>query len=156
MTVISTENSGGGLPFSGLFSHEQIYTVHLDMRRTETDPAPSWALEFALLNTEDPASSSRNGSLSHEGLILPFPAVKEQPVLPAELVRKHLRSLIVVYAVINVGGKMEQMSVKESPDAQLNGPLLQALSKWIFRPARPNGEPIAVKALFGIPLWLPE
>ncbi len=156
MTVISTENSGGGLPFSGVFSHEQIYTVYLDMRRTEADTAPSWALEFALLNTTDPASASADMRLGTEGLILPFPAVKKQPELPAELIREHLRSLMIVYAVINTEGKMEQLSVKESPDAKLNEPMLGALSQWIFRPARLNGESVAVKVLIGIPLWLPE
>jgi hypothetical protein len=157
LTVISTENSGGGLPFFGVFSNEQIYTVYLDMRSTELDRAPSWTLEFAVLqNTPNPASVSQNPGRSLEGLVLPFPAVKEQPVLPAELVRKHLRAMVIVYAVINTEGKMEQMVVKESPDALLNEPVLSSLRKWVFRPARLNGEPVAVKALVGIPLWSPE
>jgi hypothetical protein len=157
VTVISTENSGGGLPFFGVFSHEQIYTVYLDMRRAEADPAPAWTLEFAILqDTADPANESKDRSRSQEGVVLPFPVLKELPALPAELVRNHLRRMVVVYAIINIEGKMEQMSVKESPDDLLNEPLLRTLSKWIFRPARLNGEPVAVKALLGIPLWLPE
>ena len=43
-SVVSTESSGGGLPFTGVFSHEQIYTVSLDMRQTETDPDNAWTL----------------------------------------------------------------------------------------------------------------
>ena len=73
-----------------------------------------------------------------------------------ELVRKYLRRLIVVYAVIDTGGKLQQMSVKQSPDPQLNQPALTALEKWVFRPAELNGEPVAVKALLGIPLSLPQ
>ena len=29
----------------------------------------------------------------------------------------------------------------------------QALSKWVFRPAQLNGQPVAVKVLLGIPLF---
>jgi len=157
VTVISTENSGGGLPFVGVFSNEQIYTVYLDMRETESDPAPSWILEFALFpDSSDTAGISSNPDSGTEGLILPFPITKDPPVFPADLVRTYLNELVIVYAVINVEGKTEQMSVKQSPDEALNTPLLNALSKWVFRPAQLHGEPVAIKALLGIPLWLPK
>ncbi len=157
ITVISTENSGGGLPDFGVFSHEQVYTVYLDMREVETDQNPSWTLEFAVVQgTAFQSVAPENPSQSQQGLVLPFPIVKEAPALPAELVRKYRPRMIVVYAIINIDGKLEQMSVKQSPDALLNEPLLNALSKWVFRPARLNGQPVAAKALLGIPLWLPE
>jgi TonB family protein len=82
--------------------------------------------------------------------------VKEQPVLPAEVVKKYLRRLVIVYAVLNADGKMEQMVIKESPDAQLNEPVLNALSKWSFRPAQFKGENVSVKVLLGFPLALSE
>ena len=88
--------------------------------------------------------------------MLPFPAVKEHPVLPPELVRRYLRKLVIVYGEINLEGRLERISVKESPDPALNAPVLEALSKWIFRPARLNGEPVPAKMLLGIPLWLPQ
>jgi hypothetical protein len=154
---VSTEGSGGGLPFFGVFSHEQIYTVYLDMRRTETDSAPSWTLEFAVSQeTAAQANAADSPGRSQQGLVLPFPAVKEQPVLPAELVRKYLGRMVIVYAIINIEGKMEQMSVKDSPDALLNEAVLSTLGKWVFRPAQLNGTPVPAKVLLGIPLWLPE
>jgi hypothetical protein len=157
VTVISTENSGGGLPFVGVFSNEQIYTVYLDMRNAESDPAPSWTLEFAVIrNPAGSAAESGNPGKSQEGLILPFPIVKEPPALPKEVVRKYIRKMVIVYAVINVEGKMEQISVKESPDILLNEPLVRALGKWVFRPAQLHGQPVSVKTLLGIPLWVSE
>jgi hypothetical protein len=105
---------------------------------------------------DNPANASKNPNRSQEGLVLPFPIVKEPPVLPAELVRKYLRKMVIVYAVISVEGRIEQLSVKESPDALLSEPLLSALRKWVFRPAQLNGAPVAAKVLLGIPLWLPE
>ena len=87
--------------------------------------------------------------------MLPVPIVKEPPVLPLELVRVHIGEMAIVYSVINTEGKMEQMSVLQSPDPLLNRPVLDALSQWVFRPGLLNGAPVAVKALMGIPLWLP-
>ena len=49
--------------------------------------------------------------------------------MPAELVRRYPRQLVIVYAIINIEGKMEQMVVKDSPDARLNEPVLKALRK---------------------------
>jgi hypothetical protein len=153
LNIISTENSGGGLPFFGVFLHEQIYTVYLDMRQVETDQDPSWTLEFAV----SPGSASQTGSSrSQQGLILPFPAEKERPAFPADAVRKYLNKMVIVYGVVNIEGKLEQVSIKDSPDTLLNEPVLQSLNKWIFRPAQLNGEPVAAKLLIGIPLWLPN
>jgi hypothetical protein len=151
LSVISTEDSGGGLPFVGVFSHEQIYTVYLDMRTVEDDQDPSWTLELAIL--EESASS---GGRSKEGLVLPFPATKEKPVLPANVVRRHLGKMILVYGIINTQGRLEQISVKDGPDGLLNEPVIKAMGKWIFRPAQLEGHAVAAKMLLGIPLWLPE
>ena len=153
LSVLSTEHAGGGLPTFGVFSNQQIHTVYLDMAQTEIDSAPPWTLEFAEPQPKTP--QARKLDESQQGLVLPFPAVKEKPSLPLELVRRHLGKMVVVYAVISVDGKMEQVSVKQSPDPLLNEPVLHALSKWAFRPAVLDGEPVVVKALLGIPLWLP-
>ena len=87
-------------------------------------------------------------------LISPFPLSKEKPRIPEEMVAKGLRGMVVVYGVVNPAGKLENMRVIQSPDPLLNSALLTALGKWIFRPAELNGEPVAVKALLGIPLPL--
>jgi hypothetical protein len=157
LNIISTEDSGGGLPFFGVFSHEQIYTVYLDMRAVDTDRDPSWTLEFAVI--QDPSENTaavRDLSRNQQGLVLPFPAVKEKPLWPAGLVHKYLGRMIIVYAVINPEGRMDQVSIKESPDPLLNEPLVKALGKWIFRPAQLQGEAVAAKLLLGIPLWAAE
>ncbi len=154
VSVISTESSGGGLSSFGLFSNHDIYTVYVDMRETENDPDPAWTLEVAVAQEPGlPGNTAKNIAAAH-GLVLPFPAAKKQPPFPPELVRKHLGKMIIVYAVINVRGKMEQMSVKQSPDPVLSEPVFAALSQWVFRPARRNGTPVAVEVLLGIPLWL--
>jgi hypothetical protein len=155
LTVVTTENSGGGLPYYGVFAQRQVYTVYLDMRQTEDDPAPQWTLEFAALDgASGRPRAAGNAGETQPGLILPFPAVKERPVLPPEAARRHLRKMMIVYGIVNLEGKLEQLSVKDSPDSALNEPVLAALRKWVFRPARLDGEPVPAMVLFGIPLWL--
>ncbi len=156
VSVISTESSGGGLPSFGLFANHDIYTVYVDMREVETDSDPSWILEVAM--PQEPATAGNGAKVIavRQGLVLPFPTAKKRPALPQDLVRRYLRKLIIVSGVLSPDGKMEQMSVKETPDAALNEPVLAALSQWAFRPAIHDGIPFAVKVLLGIPLWLHE
>src|SRR5262249_53338170 len=127
--------------------------------------APSWTFEYAVIpktaapggpNTPARKNEVTLPTQNQQGLVLPFPLEKEQPVLPAEVVRKFLRRLVIVYAVLNTDGKMEQIVVKQTPDARLSEPVLNALSKWMFRPAQFNGENVSVKVLLGFPLAVSE
>jgi hypothetical protein len=153
VSVISTESSGGGLPSFGLFSSHDIYTVYVDMRETEDDSDPAWTLEVAVAQEPGVPGSAAKNIAAARGLVLPFPAAKKRPAFPTEIVRHHLRQMIIVYGVITAEGKMEQMSVKQSPEPALNASMLAALSQWVFRPASRNGTPFAVQILLGIPLW---
>src|SRR5258708_11301630 len=58
MTITSTASSGGSLSDFGVFEHEKVYTVYLDMRANDEDPAPSWTLQYALL--QPPAADAAN------------------------------------------------------------------------------------------------
>ena len=50
-------SSGGGLSDFGVFQNQKVYTVYLDMRATDDDAAPSWTLQYAVLQpTPDPSS----------------------------------------------------------------------------------------------------
>lgn len=149
ITVISTASSGGGLSHSEVFSNETIYTVYLDMKRP-ADAAPSWVFEFGV-----PPLSDRGKSAAQiqQGIILPFPISKEQPAFPVESVRRYLRQRIIVYAIIQTDGKMQQISVKETPDPALNEAVVTALHKWIFRPGQVDGESVPVKVLLGVPVY---
>jgi hypothetical protein len=150
ITVISTASSGGGLPHSELFSNETIYTVYFDMTRAPSEGAASWIFEFGV-----PPRNDRNKTAAQiqQGIILPFPTSKEQPAFPAESARKYLHQRIIVYAIIQTDGKMQQVSVKETPDAALNEAVITALHKWVFRPAQVDGESVPVKVLVGVPIY---
>jgi hypothetical protein len=148
MTISSTADSGGGLPDLGVFAHEKVYTVFLDMRSMSSDRNPSWTLQYARLRS---AAENDAGS-SSEGITPPFPLAKELPRLNPELIRTYLRNVIVVFAVIDTEGKLQRVSVLQTPDGRFNPPILAALTRWRFQPAQRNGQPLTLKVLIGIPL----
>ncbi len=151
MTISSTADSGSGLPDLGVFAHEKVYTVYLDMRGTTAEHAPSWTLQYARLRSAAEVVAAADNPVQ-EGLTPPFPLTKELPKLNSELIRTYLRNVIVVYAVMDTQGKLQRLSVRQSPDARFNAPILATLTHWIFQPAQLNGQPVALKVLIGIPL----
>ena len=148
MTISSTADSGGGLPDLGVFAHEKVYTVFLDMRSTSSDYTPSWTLQYARLRS----AAEKDASASSEGLTPPFPLAKEMPRLNSELIRTYLRNVIVVFAVMDTEGKLQRVSILQTPDNRFNTPILAALTHWKFQPAQLNGQPVPLKVLIGIPL----
>jgi hypothetical protein len=151
MTVVSTAGSGGGLPDLGVFRNEKVYTVYLDMRTNADDrTTPSWTLQYAVLR---PAATS--GRIQGTPTP-PYAMLKEVPQFAPELLHKYARPLIVASAILNTGGKLENVSVKQSSENQLLEPLVEALKEWVFEPAKINGQPVALKILLGIRLPLPH
>jgi len=148
MTISSTADSGGGLPDLGVFAHEKVYTVFLDMRSMSSDRNPSWTLQYARLRS----TAENDAGSSSEGITPPFPLAKELPRLNSELIRTYLRNVIVVFAVMDTEGKLQRLSVLQTPDGGFNPPILAALTRWRFQPAQRNGQPVALKVLIGIPL----
>ncbi|MGH9502763.1 MAG: hypothetical protein ACRD20_07935 [Terriglobales bacterium] len=130
MTISPTAESGGGLPDLGVFANEKVYTVFLDMRENAGDLTPSWTFQYARLRS---AADQKDPAPAPEGMSPPFPLTKEMPGLNSELIRKYLRNVIVVYAVMDKEGKLHNLAVKQTPDSRFTPPILAALSHWTFR-----------------------
>ena len=146
MTVVSTASSGGGLEDFGVFDNERVFTVYIPMKRTPDAEDPTWTLQYALLK-DDPAVV-----LGDQQVLAPSAVMREWPQLPADLEKKYTQRQVVIYAVVDKEGKVGRISVKQTPDTRVSAPIVQALSKWVFRPAQLNNQPVAVKILLGIPL----
>jgi len=117
------------------------------------DEPINWTVEFGVKQPEATAASERVATVgSQQEVILPFPIEKERPAISADLVRKYSGRLVIAYAVVTTDGKVEQVSIKQSPDPALDEIVLSSLRKWTFRPARRNGEVISAKILLGIPV----
>lgn len=157
MTIVATASSGGGLRDYGIFHNESVFTVYIEMTHSPA-PAPSWTLQYALLRRPgaNSATITLGGSVQmSDQIVAPFPINRENPQFPEETVAQNVGRQIVAYAEIDPEGKVGNMRIVQSPNPLLNQPLLEALAKWTFRPAETNAGPVAVKALFGVPLSLP-
>jgi len=150
LTIESTAGSGGGLPDLGVFRNEKVYTVYLDMRTNESDHVPSWTLQYAVLRGDPDRSAG--GTLVGKAPTPPYATFKAVPLFPPAIERKCERGLIVASAVLDTDGKLQDVSVQQTPEEQVIAPLVQALSTWIFEPAKIDGRPVPLKVLFGIRL----
>jgi hypothetical protein len=146
MTVVSTASSGGGLEDYGVFDDERVFTVYIPMKRAPEEADPTWTLQYAMLKEDGVAAAGQ------QGLLAPMPVMREWPQVPADLEKKYAQRQVVVFAVVDKEGKVTRISVKQTPDVQVSDPIVRALSKWVFRPAQLNNQPVAVKVLLGIPL----
>jgi hypothetical protein len=144
ITIVATASSGGGLQDYGVFQNERVYTVYIPMQRTPQEEDPTWTLQYAL-------AAGATGS-SDAQLIAPSPVMREWPQIPQDLEKKYSQRQVVVYALLGTDGKISHVSVKQTPDVHVSEPIAQALSKWVFRPAQLNNQPVAVKILIGVPI----
>jgi hypothetical protein len=124
--------------------------------------APSWILQFAPQAQPPPKPRDRVSNLvltmsePQSQVVPPFPINKPIPDFSEQVLAQNLGRMVVVYGVISPAGKFEEMRIIQSPDEALSQAALEGLGRWTFRPAEKNGAPIAVKALLGIPLFLPH
>jgi len=147
MTITSTASSGGGLSDYGVFHNQKVYTVYLDMRSGDEDAAMSWTLQYALLQPTDPSEIRIIGIPEP-----PYATLKQVPELTPDLAATCAKKLIVVSGILNTNGKLEQISVKKSPDPRVNTLVTDALANWLFQPSQIQGNPVELKILFGIRL----
>jgi hypothetical protein len=146
MTVVSTASSGGGLEDFGVFNDERVFTVYIPMKRSPEEEDPTWTMQYALLKDDSSIA------VGDRQVSAPMLLMREWPQLPADLEKKYSQRQVVISAVVSKEGKVSGVSVKKTPDNLVSDPIMLALSKWTFRPAQLNGQPVAVKILLGIPL----
>jgi hypothetical protein len=147
MTITSTASSGGGLPDVGVFQNQKVYTVYLDMRDGDNDSAPSWTLQYAALQPKDPSAIRIVGVPTP-----PYATLKQVPELPAELSAACSRKLLIVSGILNTKGKLEELSIKKTPDPRVNELVTEALANWTFHASQIEGNPVALKIVLGIRL----
>jgi Gram-negative bacterial TonB protein C-terminal len=143
LTIVSSGNSGGGLADFGIFLNEPVFTVYIEMTNSAGHALSPWVLQYAFVG----ASESLRDTLAP-----PLPQNKVLPDWPSELVDRFAGEMIVIHALIAADGKVHDVHVLQSPHTPLNQSLLEALDQWTFRPAIMDGQPVAVKALLGVPV----
>jgi len=153
ITIVSNGASGGGFKDFGVFRDEPAYTVYLDMSDAGA-PGANWTLQYALDSHRETSSAIQRARAL---LIPPYATAKPLPRFSAEAARKGRGRTMVVFGVISTHGALEALRVMQTPDADLNRPLLNALAKWTFRPAEVGGVAVPVRFLLGVPInWITE
>jgi hypothetical protein len=150
ITIVANGGSGGGFKDLGVFRNEASYTVYLDMADAGASGS-SWTLQYAV-DARHVAGSSDPATHPRGALVPPYATAKSLPHFSSEAASRGRGGTIVVFGIINLLGKFEDLRVMQSPDAGLNQLLLDSLRKWTFQPAGMDGTPVPVKVLLGVPV----
>jgi protein TonB len=75
----------------------------------------------------------------------PVPVRTVAPDYPPELRRDGVSGLVMVKCTIDTQGNVIEPQVEKSSNAAFEGPAIEALRKWKFKPAKQDGTPVAIK-----------
>lgn len=80
----------------------------------------------------------------------PVPVRTVAPEYPSELRREGVSGLVMVKCAIDEQGNVTETTVEKSSNNAFEKPALDAVKKWKFKPAKQDGNPVAVKVTIPI------
>jgi TonB family protein len=111
-----------------------------------TSYSGSWLVWFA---EHRPVPGAPPGEMSG-----PVAQRKVDPKYIPAAVDEKVQGVVRLFAVIRKTGKVDSIEVLRSVDRRLDRSAQEALVKWQFEPARRDGTPVDVDAVFEIPFRL--
>ena len=75
----------------------------------------------------------------------PVPVRTVPPEYPDELRREGVSGLVMVKCSIDEQGNVTETLVEKSSNTAFEKPALAAVKKWKFKPAKQDGNPVAIK-----------
>ena len=84
---------------------------------------------------------------------MPVPISEVRPVYPKEAKAKQLEGSVAMDVLIDETGKVRQVGVIEGPEI-FKTSALEAMKKFLFRPAKVDGKPVAVRIRYSIKFML--
>jgi periplasmic protein TonB len=75
----------------------------------------------------------------------PVPVRTSAPDYPDELRREGVSGLVMVKCSIDAQGNVSEAEVEKSSNAAFEKPAITAVKKWKFKPAKQDGNPVAIK-----------
>jgi len=148
--VVQQSAQGTLLEGSEVLSGEPIYTVFLDV----PGYARRWILQYCIPGSMAPPLLMAVG----EGVIRVMPRKSVQPPFPLERIPvpaagyQGAARRLVVYALVTERGEMTDVRLIRGAGQPVDEAAVATLMNWLFSPARQGEAPVAVEALFGIPL----
>ncbi len=80
----------------------------------------------------------------------PVPVRTPPPDYPDKLKRDGVSGMVVVNVVIEVDGKVSEVEVRNSTNAEFEAPAVEAVKNWRFKPAKKGGS--AIRSKVALPL----
>ena len=133
------------LPPEVILSGKEIYTLHIDMPNL-TSFTGNWVMNFAQLDEGNPPFNKPKGTLSGPKLLS-----KVDPKYPPTQIKQHVDGEVVLYAIIRKDGSVDSIQLVHGIDPQLDKNSMEALARWVFRPATRDGQPVELEAVVHIP-----
>jgi hypothetical protein len=154
--IILISNSLSTLPEAvGVLTGNPVYTVYVEVPESPR----KWILQFCVPRPDESAAAFTGEVvhvLSRKSMNPPF-ALRKEPlrlqVLPGAERPSDLPQRVVAYAVVDAEGILHDARIIRGADPATDNQVLANLQSWEFTPAFRDGKPVAVEALFGIPLY---
>jgi TonB family protein len=124
------------------FDGKEVYSMAIQMPNI-TSYSGSWLMWYA-----------SHGMSPVAPIAPPVPFRKVDPKYIATAVAERIEGRVQLLCVINKEGRVEQVELVRGLDARLDQSAMEAISKWLFRPAHRNGEPVDVDVMVEIPFHL--
>jgi hypothetical protein len=150
-TVVTTGAAGGGgLGAYGVLNCGKIYTIFLPM------PGTNWTMQYCLGAAAAAASPAPD---SHSAVIhIQAPLVPPDPDIDSRFDFQRLpippekaHKLIMLKGTLKEDGTVEDLQVYQGIVPQMDEAARLAFSRWKFKPAMRDGNPVPVQLLIGIP-----
>ena len=125
-----------------VFGDRKFYSMTLNVPNFNS-AGGSWVIHFAELNEDVKADKGE--------LTAPSATAMSDPAYPLELMKQHVQGTVTLYAVISTDGTVRDVRVLNGVDDRLDRYASEALARWHFRPAKKDGNPVALEAVVKIP-----
>ena len=120
-----------------IFAGRRTYTLMVNMPNLNV-AVGSWIIRFV----------DRKQGLVAVPITAPEVVRKSDPAFPSELV---VHGVVILTAIIRADGTVSDIAVAQSLYPELDQNAVEALSRWVFRPALKNGQPIDLEAVITVP-----
>jgi TonB family protein len=147
--VVQQSSQDSVLDGADVLTGQPVYTVYFDVPGSPR----RWVLQYCVPGAEVEPVLERS-----ETVIRIRPRKSVQPPFPLQRIPLELNGFqgdgrrLVIYALVNARGEVENIKLIRGTGQEIDRTAVATLERWAFRPATRGEEPVAVEALFGIPL----
>lgn len=101
------------------------------------------------------ASWANIGTLEHpirvsSSVMAGLGLTKVDPQYPTKAKKKHIQGIVRLSGIITADGRVDKLSVTDSPDQLLSDAAIEAVRQWTYKPYMFRGEPAVIATTFEI------